>query len=480
MVSLIAAFAISAVLSLLLTPLLRDLARRFNCVDAPDRQRKLHRVPTPRIGGVPIFLGCVLAVAVLRFLPTGEAQAVTGALPSIVALLPSVLVVFAVGLYDDLFGLRPWQKLAGQVAAASLACAAGVHIQKLSGHPLELWWVFPLTVMWLVVCSNAFNLIDGVDGLAAGVALVATLTMLLSALLNGNYALALATAPLVGALCGFLRYNFNPASIFLGDCGSLTLGFLLGAYGIVWSQKSVTAVGMTAPLIALAVPLLDTLLTVTRRVIRGRSIFGADRLHVHHRLLDRGLTPRRAVLLLYGACGIAATFSLLLSVARGEYAGLIIVLFCAAAWLGVQRLGYLEFQIAGRFFHPRTFRRVMDAEFLLHSFERSLSQAETLDECRVAVLRTSEDLGFCYLALRLGRIHCEEWIGHGPSTQCWTLQVPLSDTDFIRLGHGLHDGETPVFMAQFVDLLRGRLVPKLAVLQVEQKAMSVGAAEPIA
>jgi UDP-N-acetylmuramyl pentapeptide phosphotransferase/UDP-N-acetylglucosamine-1-phosphate transferase len=145
-------------------------------------------------------------------------------------------------------------KILGQIVAALLACNANVQIQSVAGFAIaSTWWHVPITVLWLVTCSNAFNLIDGLDGLAVGVGLFATATAFLSALIGGNYALALATAPLLGALLGFFPYNFEPASIFMGDCGSLTVGFLLGCFGVIWSQKSATLLGMTAPLLALAV-----------------------------------------------------------------------------------------------------------------------------------------------------------------------------------------------------------------------------------
>src|SRR5437764_1589081 len=136
------------------------------------------------------------------------------------------------------------------------------------------------------------NLIDGLDGLASGIGLFASATALLAALLQNNIALAYATVPLVGCLLGFLRFNFNPATIFLGDCGSLFIGFLLGCYGVLWSQKSATILGMTAPLMALSIPLLDTTIAIIRRFVRQQPIFSGDRDHIHHRLLDRGLTPR--------------------------------------------------------------------------------------------------------------------------------------------------------------------------------------------
>ena len=157
--------------------------------------------------------------------------------------------------------------------AACIAYAVGVQVSGIAGYLAPGWLSLPLTVLWLVACTNAFNLIDGVDGLASGVGLLAAFTTLAAALLQNNAALALATAPLVGALLAFLRYNFNPASIFLGDSGSLTIGFVLGCFGAIWSQKSATLLGMTAPLMALSIPLLDTALAVVRRFLRHQPIF---------------------------------------------------------------------------------------------------------------------------------------------------------------------------------------------------------------
>src|SRR5437016_9923907 len=238
MISLLALFLCSLVVSYILTPICRDVALRAGLVDSPDQKRKLHAHPIPRVGGVPIMAACLFSVLLLVLCGSAAGGMVVRALPSIARLFPAVLVIFAVGLLDDLIALKPRYKLAGQLVAAGLAFSAGVRIHSLGGHAIQSWWALPLTVFWLVGCTNAVNLIDGVDGLAAGVGLVATLTTLVAALLQPNLALALATVPLAGALCGFLRYNFNPASIFLGDSGSLLIGFLLGAYGLIWSQKS--------------------------------------------------------------------------------------------------------------------------------------------------------------------------------------------------------------------------------------------------
>ena len=194
----------------------------------------------------------------------------------------------------------------------SLQCVpylAGVHLTTLGGHLLSPWLSTPATVLWLVLCANSLNLIDGLDGLACGIGLFATATALLAAGVQHNISLAYAVIPLFGALLGFLRYNFNPARIFLGDSGSLFVGFLLGCFGLLWTEKSATLLGLTAPLMVFAIPLLDTTLAIVRRFLHNKPIFSADRGHIHHRLLARGLAPQKVVLLLYACCAVGALCS---------------------------------------------------------------------------------------------------------------------------------------------------------------------------
>jgi len=285
--------ATSFLLALVLTPLCRNLFRRWGVVDHPDSGRRMHVRPVPRVGGIAIVGAYLGAFAVLLVSPLSAGRMVVEGLPLAWKLFPAAAAVFALGLIDDLRGLKSWQKFAGQTIAACMAMWGGVQVTGVAGLSVPPWLGLPLTLLWLVGCSNAFNLIDGVDGLGAGAGLFATVTILLGALLHGNVALALATVPLAGALLGFLRYNFNPASIFLGDSGSLTVGFLLGCYGVLWAQKSTTMLGMTAPLMALGVPLLDTGIAIVRRFLRHQPIFEADAGHIHHRLLARGLTRSR-------------------------------------------------------------------------------------------------------------------------------------------------------------------------------------------
>jgi UDP-GlcNAc:undecaprenyl-phosphate GlcNAc-1-phosphate transferase len=449
---------ISCLLSLLLTPTVRNLFRYFGIVDRSEETRRRHTAPIPRVGGIAVALSYALSFAILLASELKGGSIVWAALPFAWQLFPSAGLVFAVGLLDDLVGLRPWQKLIGQAAAAALAYEAGVRISGIHGHQPGMWWSLPLTVLWLVGCTNAVNLIDGVDGLATGVGLFASATSLLAALLQNNVALAYATVPLVGCLLGFLRFNSNPATIFLGDSGSLFVGFLLGCYGVLWSQKSATILGMTAPLLALAIPLLDTALAIARRFLRHQPIFAGDRGHIHHRLLDRGLTPRRVVLIIYGVCGICTIASLALS--QPHLSGVVLISFCAAVWLGVGRLGYMEFRVAGRLFTEGAFRRLLDAQIALKTFEQELEAAATLEECWVALRGAYREFGFYSICVRLdGR----EWIDRadGDPPPGWDVRVPIGEHGSVDLRHSFGSERKHTIVVLFIRILRKSLESRL-------------------
>ena len=377
---LLSLMLISFATSLFLTPLCRNLALRLGFVDLPDNSRKIHRIPVPRIGGVAIALSYIAAYAGVLLWRSDDSD-LWALLSTARSLIPATVLVFVVGLGDDLFNLSPLHKLAGELLAAILAISSGVMIHSIGGFSLNPWIGAPLTIVWLVGCANAVNLVDGVDGLASGIGLLAAATTVVAALLDGNFPLAIATVPLVGALIGFLRYNFNPASIFLGDSGSLMLGFLLGCFGVIWTEKAATVLGMTAPLIAFAIPLLDTVLAIQRRILRRQPICGADRSHIHHRLLARGLTPRRAVLLLYAIACVAGAVSLLLGRVQGQWEGAIILLFVGGAIAGVEQLGYAELKTARALVMKGTFLEVLNAQLAIQSLETGLRGASSPEEC---------------------------------------------------------------------------------------------------
>ncbi len=461
--------ALSVLMALVLTPIVRDGIGRF-FLDHPDGGRKSHAKPVPRVGGIAIVLAYVATFAIAFTLPFSYTYVLHKALPNILALTLVGSIVFLTGVVDDLVGLTAWQKLIGIGGAGALAYFAGIRvdIQMLHGLPAWPWLGFAVTVIWLVGCTNAFNLIDGMDGLAAGVGLVATVTILIAALTQGNLPLALATMPLAGCLLGFLRYNFNRASVFLGDSGSLLIGFLLGCYGALWSEKSVTLVALTAPLLALSIPLLDVLLSISRRYLRNRPIFQADRGHIHHKLLERGLSPRKAVLTMYGVCAVVAILSLLASALHNQFSGLIVIVFCGAACIGIRHLEYAEFTTAGRMFLQGRFRRVIDSETRLMDFEKALERASGVQECWARILAGSREFQFQGVRMCLdGQVF--ENFSSQLAERLWEVRIPLADSQYVDFYRDFETETSPLILSGFVSTVERGIVRCLA-RGLEEKA----------
>jgi UDP-GlcNAc:undecaprenyl-phosphate GlcNAc-1-phosphate transferase len=459
MYSLIFLGLASFLLALFFTPLVRNAFRRWGFVDHPDFAHKLHTRPVPNGGGVAVALAYLFSYAALLSMPLRAGMVVEGGMPLTWRLLPSAIVVLAVGFLDDIHGLRPWQKLLGQVAGAAGAFWAGIHLSGFAGYRLGTGWSFLLTVGWLIFCTNALNLIDGVDGLATGLGIFAAATTFIAALLQHNVPLALATAPLIGALLGFLRYNFNPATIYLGDSGSLFLGFLLGCYGVLWSQKSATAMGMTAPLLVLFIPLLDTALVMVRRFLRRQPLLAADRSHIHHRLLELGFTSRRVVLSLYAACVVGAVCAI--AIVQGRFSIIAIVFFGLLVFIAIWCLGYAEFGAAAHMFLEGAFRRHLNARIALQGFEERLAAAETPQDCWAAIQSSAPEFGLYGIGMSVGGCAFSERDG-SQFARCWTLKIPLSDVDYLELTHAFGDKVQTDICGPFADVVRKALTPKLA------------------
>ena len=422
--------------------------RSFNVVDEPDSNRKVHVYPIPRVGGMAIAVAYGLSV----YLNLGSELLSNDLLSS--GLLPAAALVFFTGLVDDFFGLKPWQKILGQITAASVAFWAGVRITGIAGYALADVWSAPLTLGWLLLCTNAVNLVDGLDGLAAGVGLFATLTMFAAAIIGGNQPLAYATLPLAGCLLGFLCFNFNPATVFLGDCGSLLIGFLLGCFGIIWTQKSATLFGITAPLMALSMPLLDVGLCIVRRWLRNQPIFSADRGHIHHKLLDRGLSPRQAVLLLYAFCGAVAILSLVqsfinhLGIALG-----VVVVFVGLAWAGIHSLNYSEFVLARRLLRIGELKRGVHSQLALSRFEHALLNADNIQECWKIITPVYPVFGFAAIKVVIGATVLREWPEEVTGPSYWTIHLPINDTCYIELARPIGSSVLPSAAIPFAELL---------------------------
>ena len=331
-----------------LTRYVRDFAISHGLVAVPTQDRHLHSNPLPRLGGVAIFLSFCACMGIASW--WGVRHPVLHGSPFLKTLgiifVPAT-IVFLLGVYDDLRGVGPYVKFTVQGIAATMLYMGGlriVNIPVLLGDRVFPWYVgLAATVIWVLAITNAFNLIDGLDGLAAGSALFSTMVVFVVALLHGPALLEVMTISLAGAILGFLRYNFNPATIFLGDSGSLLIGFLLSALALYGAQKAPTIVAVAIPIVSFGLPILETVLSIIRRLISGRPVFTADREHIHHKLLQHGLTHRQVVILLYGVSASFAMLSLFLLWPTGSSLGLVLAVLGIGIWIGVQHLGYLEF-----------------------------------------------------------------------------------------------------------------------------------------
>jgi UDP-GlcNAc:undecaprenyl-phosphate GlcNAc-1-phosphate transferase len=345
--SFVAAFAISAVLSAILTPFIRRLALRVGAVSLPGG-RHIHDRAIPRLGGVAIVLAFFAPILALFFVESSVALALRSDAVKAMGLFLGGGAMCLVGVVDDAKGLRASQKLLAQLAVATLAFACGFRIDAVSlpligSVPMGIF-AWPITALWIVGIINAVNLIDGLDGLAGGVVFFAGLTNFVVAYLTGSVFVALVMAAMLGAVLGFLFYNFNPARIFMGDSGSYFLGFVLAAASLVGTaQKASTSVSLLVPIVALGVPIFDTLFAMVRRFLERRPIFSADRGHLHHRLLDMGITHRRAVLVIYGVSVAFAVSAIAISLGRNWQVGLALIA-STTIMLGLIRFaGYFEY-----------------------------------------------------------------------------------------------------------------------------------------
>jgi UDP-GlcNAc:undecaprenyl-phosphate GlcNAc-1-phosphate transferase len=340
-------FFIATFASLAITPIIRRLCERYDLLDVPTDDRRLHLTAVPRLGGIAIFLSCLIALSTLPFVDNLLTQYLREHKPELLlAFIPATLVLL-LGVYDDLRGTNAIVKflvlgliaslfywLGGRIDALSIPFLGSVHL------PVAVSFI--VTVLWLVGITNAFNLIDGLDGLASGAALFSTLVILAISISQGRPLQIVVSLVLCGALAGFLRYNFNPASIFLGDSGALFIGFTLAALSVVGTQKATTAVAIVIPVLAFGFPMVDTAITMARRLIGGRPLFQGDREHIHHMLLSRGWSQRQAALILYGVCAAFALLAIMFTTTGSKLTGFLLFVVSVATIIAVGHLRYHE------------------------------------------------------------------------------------------------------------------------------------------
>jgi len=400
------AFVTSMLVGTVLTPIVRDAAHRFGLLDYGLSSRKIHGRPVPRLGGVAIVAAFIFPLAALFFANSEVGARLWNEPRETLAFIAGSLVVAALGVFDDLKGCRARTKLSVQFLVAACMYWAGFRIDHVSlpfGPALSLGpLALPVTMAWIAGIINAMNLIDGLDGLAGGVALIAVTTIFTLAALRAEPLMLLFTAALAGAIIGFLFYNFNPATIFMGDTGSMFLGFVLATTAIRTSTKSTTVVAIVVPILALGVPISDTLLAMGRRAIRGAPIFSADRGHIHHRLIDRGFSHRAAVLVIYVGATVFGLGALLLSYTRGVQAAIVLTVLASITFLALRALGMVNFSAARAVLADR--RRNLDVRAEVRKAGERLRHVQSPVEVWHVVKETVPCLGAVGCGLTLGRL----------------------------------------------------------------------------
>jgi len=429
----------STFLALLGTPVVIWLARRIGAVDHPCA-RSVHQRPIPRIGGVAIFVSSMCLILAVLYLHNDIGEAFRAVRLQVTALLGSAAFIFLLGLVDDLRHLPAGFKFLAELAAAGTLCLVGVRIDEIGlvdGYAISLGWLgCPLTLLWVVGITNAVNLSDGLDGLAAGISAITCGVIAALAITSDNPMMAVFALSLVGSLSGFLVFNFNPARIFMGDCGSLFLGYTIAASSVMCMTKSSAVVGLTLPALALGIPIFDTLFSMLRRYQERRSLFASDRGHFHHRLLDLGLRQRHAVILIYLFTLLCTGLGLLMMAQRD--------LTSLAIFGGALLLLLVEFHVVGVIRPRQTLIRLRE-RYRLSQQERG--QQRVFEDAQLlfgqvrdggqwwqAVGEAAGQMGFAWVSLTTtsgdGRTKTESWRAseaQGDRSHLLLITVPWGD-----------------------------------------------------
>jgi len=470
-------FGVSVLAGFGLTLVALGLGRALRILDYPDQQRKLHARATPRTGGLALVGTLVVAVVLAPMLPLGPV-ADLGRFSY--ALVASTTLLCGLGLWDDKFGMRARAKFLGQILAVLpfVIWGRSTTTAAIFGLQIDLdWLALPLAMLWLVSCTNFVNLLDGLDGLASSVAMIIATSVAGLAWWNQQYEILLLATILGGALLGFLLHNWPPARVFLGDCGSLPLGFLVGALSLEASAKKAAGLTLTVPLVLFAVPIFDTAMAILRRKLQGRNIGQGDRQHIHHCLRDRGLSAVQALLALILMCTAMALAVVTGTLLQSDWIPLGCGLLLIVVLVARRIFGFHETQMLARYAHaawhvlqelPRALRArwsIVRLEPALAAgqpaaWERAVRLARRARATRLVV--TTESLARQPASLQL------EWSGEQPAEGepaewVFELRIPRDDDHavVIRAQGVCQDGIRPAAMAELVRMLRrfGELWP---------------------
>lgn len=426
-------------ISVALMPLIRRVALHQKLLDVPDDHRRRHERPIPRLGGVAVFVSVLVVIAVGAALDRLQLLVL---LPFIASIAIGATILFVTGLVDDIVGVRPAGKLAAQTAAALIVFYAGFRLDVIMltpNHQIALGMLsLPVTALWVIGLSNAFNLVDGADGLAGGVAVVALLSTAVSAAIVHDPTVLWCSLALLGAMLGFLRFNWPPARIFLGDSGSLVVGFLLAVLTVKGASRRDGAVYLLAPIFALSYPLLDTGISMMRRWLRGDPLSRADGNHIHHQLQKLGLGPRQSVLLICGlsaviaALGLSATFAppeFTAAIATAGAALLVLILVYGLRWLQ-----YHEFFEAGASLTSaaRSGRSVIRDKIYARDVATLLRRAESFGDLSAILEDCAPSFRFVHMELQghpEARHVAEPIVVQAHRTRTWKLEYPVDRPD---------------------------------------------------
>ena len=400
--SIYSLFVLGAILTCILNPVVRYFALRKGFVDCPQRARKVHLQATPRLGGAAILLSLLVVAIIAGFSVSNLSELLWGNNPVIGSILLGAIGIFTIGFLDDLSRLSARSKLFAEFLITGLV-VWGAELSFTSVQFLGLgiltfpdWFGFGLASLWIVGMANAINLIDGLDGLASGITLTGLLAISVVGYLTGIPSVTWMSTLLIGCLLGFLVYNSRPASIFLGDCGSLTLGYLAGCLALIASFREDGVLDGIFPVLAFAVPVLDCIFAIFRRIMRGRSPFSPDMDHFHHRLMAKGLSHGKAVLAMWAMAFSCSLVAIAAAFGKGDQLFAVFVFFGFGGFILLRYLGYFRFEFFGQGFSSlmQDRKSTQSVEQAFKEAEQIVIESETLEDLEVCLGKAAEGINF--------------------------------------------------------------------------------------
>jgi len=450
--SIYSLFVLGAILTCILTPVVRYLALQKGFVDCPQRARKVHQQATPRLGGAAILVSFLTVICLAGVSVPQVREMLLGNNPILGCILLGSLGIFAIGFLDDLARLAPKTKLLGEFVIAGLVVWGAnlsfneIQFLGLGSVNIPEWLGFGLAIFWIVGMANAVNLIDGLDGLASGITLAGLVALVVVGYLSGITSVTWMSTLLIGCLLGFLVFNSRPASIFLGDCGSLTLGYLAGCLTLLASFREGEVLDGIFPVLAFALPIMDCIFAIFRRMMRGRSPFSPDMEHFHHRLMAKGLSHGKAVLAMWAMAGSCSLVAIAAAFGKGDQLFAVFVFFGLGGFILLRYLGYFRFEFFGE-----GLSSLMDDRKSTKSVEQAVKEAEDLvansvdlDFLQECLSKTAEGMQFQQATISL--FHEEGRLGSDLNIKNPLVGKVISWRDQEQSGYFSRDKE---FVAEF-------------------------------